>query len=129
MKKIVKLTEKDIEKIIFKVIKEQENNENIIDSIKNSYQGLKGVWRGEGYDYYKYLSSIGGLTRKLKKLDIPNVKIISQLKDLKNKINSSKMPQDKKNRLMNAIDLAENHFNAYTNAINTIENTITQKLN
>ena len=52
MGKVIKLTESDLEKIVQKVIEEQETQEGLGDI----YQGLKGVWRGEGYDYFKYLS-------------------------------------------------------------------------
>jgi hypothetical protein len=86
MAKVIKLTESDLENIVRKVIEEQETQEGVFDPLVNAAQGLKGVWRGEGYDYFKYLSSLRGLTRKLKKLDAPNVKIMTQLTDLKNKV-------------------------------------------
>ena len=78
--------------------------------------------------YFKYLSSLRQLTRKLKKLDAPNVKIMDQLRDLKNKVQSSKMPPDRKQNLLTSIDGAINHFTAYANLINTIEQLATQRL-
>jgi len=128
MAKVVKLTEADLENIVRKVIEEQETQEGVFDPLVNAAQGLKGVWRGEGYDYFKYLSSLRGLTRKLKKLDAPNVKIMTQLTDLKNKVTVSKMPTDKKQNLINTIDKAIAHFNAYSGLINTIEQLASQKL-
>lgn len=128
MAKVIKLTEADLENIVRKVIEEQETKEGIFDPLVNAAQGLKGVWRGEGYDYFKYLSSLRGLTRKLKKLDAPNVKIMTQLTDLKNKVTVSKMPTDKKQNLINTIDKAIAHFNAYSGLINTIEQLASQKL-
>jgi len=128
MSKVIKLTEADLENIVRKVIEEQETQEGIFDPLVNAAQGLKGVWRGEGYDYFKYLSSLRGLTRKLKKLDAPNVKIMTQLTDLKNKVTVSKMPTDKKQNLIDTIDKAIAHFNAYSNLINTIEQLSSQKL-
>jgi Glu-tRNA(Gln) amidotransferase subunit E-like FAD-binding protein len=128
MAKVIKLTEADLENIVRKVIEEQETQEGVFDPLVNAAQGLKGVWRGEGYDYFKYLSSLRGLTRKLKKLDAPNVKIMTQLTDLKNKVTVSKMPTDKKQNLINTIDKAIAHFNAYSNLINTIEQLSSQKL-
>ena len=121
MAKVIKLTEADLENIVRKVIEEQETQEGIFDPLVNAAQGLKGVWRGEGYDYFKYLSSLRGLTRQLKKLDAPNAKIMTQLTDLKNKVSVSKMPPDKRKNLIDAIDGAIGHFNAYSNLINTIE--------
>jgi Mg2+ and Co2+ transporter CorA len=128
MSKVIKLTEADLENIVRKVIEEQETQEGVFDPLVNAAQGLKGVWRGEGYDYFKYLSSLRGLTRKLKKLDAPNVKIMTQLTDLKNKVTVSKMPTDKKQNLIDTIDKAIAHFNAYSNLINTIEQLSSQKL-
>ena len=128
MAKVVKLTESDLNRLVQRVIEEQEMEESIFDPLVNTYQGLKGVWRGYGYDYFKYLSSLRQLTRKLKKLDEPNAKIMTQLKDLKNKVQSSKMPPDKKQNLETSIDGAINHFTAYSNLINTIEQLASQRL-
>jgi hypothetical protein len=128
MAKVVKLTERDLNRLVQRVIEEQEMEEGIFDPLVNAAQGLKGVWRGEGYDYFKYLSSLRGLTRKLKKLDAPNVKIMTQLTDLKNKVMVSKMPPDKRQNLIDTIDKAIGHFNAYSNLINTIEQLATQRL-
>jgi hypothetical protein len=84
--KIVKLTERDITYFVKKVLKEQAQNEGI----KDVYSGLKGVWRGDGYDYYKYLNSLRGSIRDLKRLDKPNHKIMGTLDDLVNKMSLSK---------------------------------------
>lgn len=128
MAKVIKLTESDLNRLVQRVIEEQEMEEGILDPVVNTYQGLKGVWRGYGYDYFKYLSSLRQLTRKLKKLDEPNTKIMTQLKDLKTKVQSSKMPPERKKDLETAIDGAISHFSSYSNLINTIEQLATQKL-
>jgi hypothetical protein len=128
MKKIIKLNETDLQNIVNKVLQEQEKNEGILDNVKDTYQGFKGVWRGEGFDYYKYVSSLGNLTKKLKKLDEPNHKIIKELIDLKVKIKSSKMPLDKKNKLEYAIDTAQQYFTQYSKAIDSIEMAVYNKL-
>jgi Mg2+ and Co2+ transporter CorA len=128
MAKVIKITESDLKKIVQKVIQEQEMEEGIFDPIVDRYQGLKGVWRGEGYDYFKHLSTLRNLTKRLKKLDEPNVKIMNELSTLKNKVLSSKMPPDKKQRLSDTIDKAIGHFNTYSNLINTIEQISSQRL-
>ena len=128
MGKVVRLTESDLERIVNKVIQEQEMEEGIFDPIVDRYQGLKGVWRGEGYDYFKHLSSLRGLTRQLKKLDVPNAKIMTQLTDLKTKVSASKMPPNKKQNLTDTIDKAVQHFEAYSKLINTIEQIASQRL-
>lgn len=128
MGKVIKLTESDLERIVKKVIEEQEMEEGIFDPLVNVAQGLKGAWRGEGYDYFKYLNSLRSISRKLRKLDEPNVKVMSDLTNLKNKVGASKMPPDKKQNLTDAIDKAITHFNSYSNLINKIEQLATQRL-
>lgn len=128
MGKVIKLTESDLNRLVQRVIEEQEMEEGIFDPLVNTYQGLKGAWRGYGYDYFKYLSSLRQLTRKLKKLDEPNAKIMTQLKDLKSKVQSSKMPPERKQNLETSIDGAISHFTAYSNLINTIEQLASQRL-
>jgi Mg2+ and Co2+ transporter CorA len=128
MAKVIKLTEADLENIVRKVIEEQETQEGVFDPLVNTAQGLKGVWRGEGYDYFKYLSSLRQQVQRLKKLDAPNHKIMAQLSNLKSKIQVSKMPTDKKDNLLRTIDAAISHFTSYANLINTIEQLASQKL-
>jgi len=53
---------------------------------------------------------------------------MDQLRDFKNKVQSSKMPPDRKQNLLTSIDGANNHFTAYANLINTIEQLATQRL-
>ena len=93
----------------------------MFDGVKNVAQGLKGVWRGDGYDYFKYLSSLRNNLRHLQKLDKPNVEVMKTLQTLKNKIGNSKMNQNKKNDITNAIDNALYYFNQYSAKINQIE--------
>jgi hypothetical protein len=128
MKKIIYLTEEDLYKISQRVIKESEIEEGIFDGISNMVQGLKGVWRGEGYDFFKYLNSLKGMAKDLKKLDQPNIKIMTKLTDLKNKITASKMPPEKKGQLISEIEKALEKFNDYSYHIDNIEKMATERL-
>jgi len=128
MKKVVKITEHDLVNIVRKTIQEQEVEEGLFDGVKDAYYGLKGVWRGEGYDYYKYVSSLRTISRKLKKLDEPNHKIMNDLNSLKNKVNISKMDPTKKQNLVDSIDKAIQHFNAYAGLIDKIDQIASNKL-
>lgn len=127
MSKVVKLTESDLENIVKKVIKEQETQEGVFDPVVDTYQGIKGAFKGEGYDYFKYLSSLRGLTKKLKQADIPNKKLMNSLLDLRLKVEHSRIPFEKKNDLKSAIDSAMGHFEAYSNLVDTIEKLVSQK--
>jgi hypothetical protein len=117
MKKINSLSESDIVRIVNKVIKEQETTEGPLDSIGDIYRGVKGVKRGYGMDYFQNMSKLDRLVRKLKKLDEPNVKVMTELADLKSKVSSLNMPQQRKQAIMNLIDNSVYHFNTY-NRIN-----------
>lgn len=128
MKKIVKITEQDLARIVKKTIEEQEMEEGLFDGVKDEYQGLKGVWRGEGYDYYKYTSSLRNIAKKLKKLDEPNHKTMIELNSLKSKVGTSKMDKTKKQNLVDTIDKAIQYFNAYAGLIDKIDQIASTKL-
>jgi len=128
MREVKRITESEIKKLSNKIIRESEIEEGIFDSISNAFQGVKGFWRGEGYDFFKYLSSLKNMARDLKKLDKPNDKIMTKLKDLKVKITSSTMPQEKKGQLVFEIDKALENFDEYTSHISKLEDVATQRL-
>jgi hypothetical protein len=129
MKTSVKITEKQLQKLVNEMNEPKEVNEDLFGGIKDLYQGVKGFARGEGYSYFKYLSNLQRLMSKLKKLDTPNHKIMLDLNTLKNNINSSKMPGQKKLDLIGHIDDAINYFNYYVQEIDKIETLTKQSLN
>ena len=122
------ITENQLNSVVKRLVNEEQIEEGIFDGISNLYQGLKGVWRGEGFDFFKYLNSLKGMAKELKRLDAPNVKIMTKLTDLKNKISASTMPQEKKGQLIFEIDKALKNFKEYSEHINNLEDIATQKL-
>ena len=121
MPKIVKLTESDIKRLVNKVIEEKEIEEGIFDPIKDVYHGVKGLVRGQGYNYSKYTSSLQNLVKDLQRLDKPNHKIMIELTNLRKKVDGSRMSTDRKNELLRNIDGAINNFNTYANFIKRID--------
>lgn len=117
MANIVRLTEQDLIRLVRKVIQEQETNEGPLDSLGDLYRGVKGIKRGYGMDYFQNMSRLDRLIKQLKKLDIPNVKIMSELSTLKGKVQSLNMPQQRKTALISLIDNSLFHFDRY-NQIN-----------
>jgi UTP-glucose-1-phosphate uridylyltransferase len=115
MKKIIKLTESELVKIVNKVILEQKVDEGIFDGIKDAYRGLKGMKRGFGTDYFQNMSRLENLIRKLKNLDAPNEKVMIELEKLKTKVSSLGMPQARKDALITLIDNSLYHFKKYSN--------------
>jgi hypothetical protein len=135
MKKVY-LTESELRGIINNTISEAffTDGTNPLSRVGNMFGGLKGVYRGEGYEYGKSLTSLGRFLRKLQKLDKPNTEIIRYLDILSTKIDKSKMPQDKKTALKDLIDPVKKEFYEYQaeldDVINKISgNNITQPTN
>lgn len=114
MSKTIKLTENDIRRIVNKIISEQESNEGLFDDIKDTYRGVKGLKRGYGMDYFQNMSKLENLVKKLKKLDEPNQKVMSELTQLRARVNGLNMPQQRKNALLALIDNSLFHFNKYS---------------
>jgi len=135
MKKVY-LTESELRGVINNTISEAffTGGTNPLSWVGNMFGGLKGVYRGEGYEYGKSLTSLGRFLRKLQKLDKPNTEIIGYLDILSQKIDKSKMSQDKKTALKDLIDPVKKEFNEYQakldDVINKISgNNITQSTN
>ena len=135
MKKVY-LTESELRGIINNTISEAffTGGTNPLSWVGNMFGGLKGVYRGEGYEYGKSLTSLGRFLRKLQKLDKPNTEIIGYLDILSQKIDKSKMSQDKKTALKGLIDSVKKEFYEYQaeldDVINKISsNNITQPTN
>lgn len=94
----------------------------------NVAKGLKGIWRGEGYDYFSYLNTLKNILRKLDKIDKPNESIMNDLEKIKSSLSSSKMSQSKKNNIINQIDTAKSHFLQYRAIIDQLTKKLETKL-
>jgi hypothetical protein len=124
MNKIVKLTESDLNRLVKKVISEQEVDEGIFDGVKDLYRGVKGIKRGYGMDYFQNMSKLENLIKKLKNLDVPNEKVMVELQQLRTKVASLNMPQQRKDALVNLIDNSLYHFRKYSDINEQILNQI-----
>jgi hypothetical protein len=110
----IKLKESDLNRLVKKIISEKEVEEGIFDDAKDLYRGVKGIKRGYGMDYFKNMSRLESLVKKLKKLDIPNEGIMNELLQLKTKVSSLNIPQQRKTALMTLIDNSLYHFKKYS---------------
>jgi hypothetical protein len=124
MSKIVKLTETDLNRLVKKVISEQKVDEGIFDGVRDLYRGVKGVKRGYGMDYFQNMSKLETLIEKLQNLDVPNEKVMLELKQLRTKVASLNMPQQRKDALVNLIDNSLYHFRKYSDINGRILNQI-----
>jgi uncharacterized protein YejL (UPF0352 family) len=114
MKQIVKLTESDLNRIVKKVLNEQENNEGIFDKVQDIYRGVKGVKRGYGMDYFQNMSRLENLVKKLKKIDVPNEQVMIELSNLRTNVSSLNIPQQRKDAILSLIDNSLYHFKKYS---------------
>jgi hypothetical protein len=125
MKKVY-LTESELRGVINNTISEAffTGGTNPLSWVGNMFGGLKGVYRGEGYEYGKSLTSLGRFLRKLKKLDKPNTEIIGYLDILSQKIDKSKMSQNKKTALKDLIGSVKKEFYEYQAELDDVINKI-----
>ena len=112
--KTIKLTESDLNRIVKKVLNEQENNEGIFDKAQDIYRGVKGVKRGYGMDYFQNMSRLETLVKKLKKIDAPNEQVMIELSNLRTKVSSLNIPQQRKDAILSLIDNSLYHFKKYS---------------
>ena len=123
-KKIIRLTEQDLVRLVNKVINENKINEGPLDAIGDIYRGVKGAKRGYGMDYFQNMSALDRLIKKLKKLDEPNLKVMNELAALNAKVSNLNMPQQRKQALTGLIENSLYHFNAYNRINDQIINQI-----
>ena len=115
MKKIY-LTESQLRGIIQATIEEQsffKDGRNPLSRVRDAISCLKGIYRGEGYEYYSNLSSLQGFVKRLKRLDQPNEEVIKQLGMLITRIDNSKMKPAAKNAIKREINLLITDFGNY----------------
>ena len=123
-KKIIRLTEQDLVRLVNKVINENKINEGPLDTIGDMYRGVKGAKRGYGMDYFQNMSALDRLIKKLKKLDEPNLKVMNELAALNAKVSNLNMPQQRKQALTGLIENSLYHFNVYNRINDQIINQI-----
>jgi hypothetical protein len=102
-----KLTEKELERLT-KIIIESEHDKEELDEILTGtkvgdfIQGVKGLYQGEGFYYFKYLSKIKNRSAKVLK-ELPDIEqFVKELLELRQRIDRIKnIAPEKKWRLLN----------------------------
>jgi hypothetical protein len=85
-----KINQKDIEKIVKKVINEG-----------SSWEGVKGWFRGKGYNYSKYLSEINDLLYGIKKKTIQDENLKQKIDEITSNVSKSSADDWQKDDLVN----------------------------
>lgn len=88
MKKIV-ITEAQLEKLI-ENNKSLDMEEGIFDPIKNVYSGVKGLYKGYSYEFFKYSSMLKNVLRDLDRIN-NNIEsdYLSKLNNIKIKLSKT----------------------------------------
>jgi hypothetical protein len=113
MKTQLGINEKELERLT-KIILESEHDKEELDEILTGtkigdfVQGVKGLYQGEGYYYFKYLSKIKNRSAKVIRELESITKFVDELLELKKRIDKVKnIAPEKKMRLLKLIDTIE----------------------
>jgi hypothetical protein len=112
MKKIFNQTEEE-KKTILEMHKIAISNNQLNESEVgegSTWEGIKGLFRGKGYYYTKYLSEIQGVLRSLKIKVAQDKRIESQLNRILEKVTTSSMEDTKRNELINLLTDIDNQL-------------------
>lgn len=88
-----RLNENDVEKIVSKVIEEG-----------GTWEGIKGWFRGKGYNYSKYLSQIDDVLYGIKKKIIDDQKLQKELEEISKDLKNSSAEDWQKDELTTLMD-------------------------
>jgi hypothetical protein len=92
-----KINQKDIDEIVKRIINEG-----------NTWEGIKGWFRGKGYNYSKYLSEIDDLLYNIKRKIIQDEKLKQQIDNITSDLTKSSADDWQKDELTNLMkDLSE----------------------
>ena len=137
MSKYRNINESDIERLS-KIIVETDSETKELDEILSGrkvgdlLQGVKGLYKGEGFGYFKYLSKIKNRSQKvIKELDDIE-KFMEELKELKPRVDKLSIAPEKKMRLLKLLDFVitkwEPFFPGYKKALGDINVLTGEKL-
>jgi hypothetical protein len=136
MKKIVKLTESDLKRIVERVKSESEIDEGFIGDLVgdvgrlrfgNIRQGIKGLWKGEGYNYYRQLNILKRAVSKSRRYEMAYADVMRDLKYAQVDISESDIPDDKKNELLGHLGRAISSYDSYKSSISSLGSIVDQK--
>lgn len=131
------LKENDLDRLA-RLISEEKMEEKELDEIftgtkaEDLYQGVRGLFKGEGFGYFKYLSKIKNRSAKVV-TEIEDIeKFMEELKELKPKVEKLSIAPEKKMRLVKLLDYVINKwepfFPSYSTAIKEINRLTSEKL-
>jgi hypothetical protein len=128
-----KLTERKVKNLVKKTINESDDTEiNEILGLDNLYHGLRGVYQGEGYDYYRFLNKLKNRSSYLEFALNYAENEFNYLKSLYEKIQNVNFNPEKKKSLLALIEPIitkwESCFKPISDNVNEIKQMVSDKL-
>ena len=115
MNKKIIISPEQLEKIVYETKKEVE--ENIFSDM---YYGLKGVWRGYGYDFYKYTNQVDNIAKSMLRRTQGLDNSVNELYQISQKVGASRMPDNLKDQLRNEINNLNTAFQQYQQSLQNL---------
>jgi hypothetical protein len=115
MNKKIIISPEQLEKIVYETKKEVE--ENIFSDM---YYGLKGVWRGYGYDFYKYTNQVDNIAKSMLRRTQGLDNSVNELYQISQKVGASRMPDNLKDQLRNEINNSNTAFQQYQQSLQNL---------
>lgn len=132
MGKKIKITEEQLKALIEHNVKEKNLNEGIGIggdlkhlNFKNIGKGIKGMFSGEGYSYFRYLNILRSICRNMQKNSKNYTKAVKKLVELEREINASTINQQKKDFILKDIQVILTTFNQLNTILSKTETTAT----
>jgi len=128
-----KLTERKVKNLVKKTINESDDTEiNEILGLDNLYHGLRGLYQGEGYDYYRFLNKLKNRSSYLEFALNYAENEFNYLKSLYEKIQNVNFNPEKKKSLLALIEPIitkwESCFKPISDNVKEIKQMVSDKL-
>ena len=96
----------------------EEIQENALSDV---YYGMKGVFRGYGYDYFKYTNQVDNIANGMIKRTAGLDNQIIKLSKISQVVGQSKIPQNLKDELRNEINNMSTAFSQYQQSLQNLK--------
>ncbi len=116
------LKESDITRIVNKVISENKRKTN--EGLKDTWSGVKGFFRGQGYNYTKNLSKLSGILNDISYSDDYLNKIKSKCEKIVDDSMRAKIPDEKSGHILQIVNDIITTINSYDEKMDIISDDI-----
>lgn len=120
------IQESDINRIVRKVIK--ENNSETNEGLGDTWAGIKGMFRGYGYKYTKNLNKLSGILDDLSYSDSYLTKVKQKCEEIVDDIANAKMPEQRQDHILDIANKIISIINDYDKKMDRISSDVNKVL-